>query len=120
VRAGLHTGECERVDDDLAGLAVHIGARVSAEAQPNEVWVSRTVCDLVAGSGMHFDARGTYELKGVPGSWELYSLTDGNTTAVGVTPRVPTTRPSDRVVLAAAHRAPALLRLATRLGAGRG
>lgn len=120
VRAGLHTGECERVDDDLAGLAVHIGARVSAQAQPGEVWVSRTVCDLVAGSGMQFEARGTYELKGVPGSWELYSLTDRNTTAVAVTPRPPATRPGDRVVLAAAHRAPALLRLAGRLGAGRG
>jgi class 3 adenylate cyclase/pimeloyl-ACP methyl ester carboxylesterase len=119
VRAGLHTGECERVGDDLAGLAVHIGARVAAEAQPNEVWVSRTVCDLVAGSGMRFSTRGTYELKGVPGSWELFSLSDGDTAAVPVTPQPPATRPSDRAILAAAHRAPALLRLAGRLTAGR-
>ncbi len=54
VRAGLHAGECESVGDDLVGLAVHIGARVGAQAQAGEVWVSRTVCDLVAGSGMRF------------------------------------------------------------------
>jgi class 3 adenylate cyclase len=120
VRAGLHTGECERIGDDLAGLAVHIGARVGAQAQPGQVWVSRTVSDLVAGSGLRFAARGTHELKGVPGSWELYSLADGDTAAVPVTPQPPATRPSDRAILAAAHRAPALLRLAGRLTAGRG
>jgi class 3 adenylate cyclase/pimeloyl-ACP methyl ester carboxylesterase len=120
VRAGLHTGECERVGDDLAGLAVHIGARVAAQAQPGEVWVSRTVCDLVAGSGMRFSTRGVHELKGVPGVWELYSLTDSNTAAVPVTPQPPATRPTDRAILAAAHRAPALLRFASRLTAGRG
>jgi class 3 adenylate cyclase len=120
VRAGLHTGECERIGDDLAGLAVHIGARVAAQAQPGEVWVSRTVCDLVAGSGMQFRTRGIHELKGVPGPWELYSLSDGDTAAVPVTPQPPATRPSDRAILAAAHRAPALLRLAGRLTAGRG
>jgi class 3 adenylate cyclase len=119
VRAGLHTGECERVGDDLAGLAVHIGARVAALAQPGEVWVSRTVCDLVAGSGMRFDARGAHELKGVPGPWELYSLTDGNTAAVAVAPQPPATRPTDRAILAAAQRAPALVRLAGRLAVGR-
>lgn len=120
VRAGLHTGECERIGDDLAGLAVHIGARVAAQAQPGEVWVSRTVCDLVAGSGMQFSTRGIYELKGIPGPWELYSLSDGDTAAVPVTPQPPATRPSDRAILAAAQRAPALLRLAGRLTAGRG
>jgi class 3 adenylate cyclase/pimeloyl-ACP methyl ester carboxylesterase len=120
VRAGLHTGECEPVGDDLAGLAVHIGARVAAQAQPGEVWVSRTVCDLVAGSGMRFNARGTHELKGVPGPWELYSLADENTAAIAVAPQPPATRPTDRAILAAARRAPALLRLAGRLTAGRG
>jgi class 3 adenylate cyclase len=72
VRAGLHTGECELVYDDVRGIAVHIGARVSAEAGPGEVLVSRTVKDLVAGSGIEFDDRGVVSLKGVPGDWHLY------------------------------------------------
>jgi class 3 adenylate cyclase len=74
VRAGLHTGECELVDNDVRGIAVHIGARVSAEAGPGEVLVSRTVKDLVAGSGIEFDDRGVVALKGVPGDWSLYSV----------------------------------------------
>lgn len=74
VRAGLHTGECELVDNDVRGIAVHIGARVSAEAGPGEVLVSRTVKDLVAGSGIEFDDRGVVVLKGVPGDWSLYSV----------------------------------------------
>jgi len=115
VRAGLHTGECESVGHDLAGLAVHIGARVGAQAGPGEVWVSRTVRDLVAGSGMRFDPRGTHELKGVPGPWELYSLSDGRTEAVAVAPEQPATRVVDRAVLATARHAPAILRLAGRL-----
>ena len=74
VRAGLHTGECEFVGGDVRGIAVHIGARVSAEAAPGEVLVSRTVKDLVAGSGIVFDDRGVVSLKGVPGEWHLYSV----------------------------------------------
>jgi pimeloyl-ACP methyl ester carboxylesterase len=74
VRAGLHTGECELVDNDVRGIAVHVGARVSAEAGPGEVLVSRTVKDLVAGSGIEFDDRGEVSLKGVPGDWHLYSV----------------------------------------------
>ena len=74
VRAGLHTGECEREGGKLAGIAVHIGARICAVAQPGEVLVSRTVKDLVAGSGIEFDDRGDFELKGVPGDWQLYSV----------------------------------------------
>jgi pimeloyl-ACP methyl ester carboxylesterase len=74
IRAGLHTGECERVGTRLAGLAVHTGARVAARAGPSEVLVSRTVKDLVAGSGIEFEARGTHSLKGVPGEWELFSV----------------------------------------------
>ena len=72
VRTGLHTGECEMVGDDVAGIAVHIGARVAALAGPGEVLVSSTVKDLVAGSGLHFDDRGTHRLKGVPGDWRLF------------------------------------------------
>jgi class 3 adenylate cyclase len=71
VRAGIHTGECERSDGKLAGLAVHVGARVLAAAGPGEVVVSGTVRDLVAGSGFGFDDLGERELKGVPGSWRL-------------------------------------------------
>jgi class 3 adenylate cyclase/alpha-beta hydrolase superfamily lysophospholipase len=73
VRCGLHTGEVTRRNDDVAGIAVHIGARVSAAASPGEVLVTRTVRDLVAGSGIAFDDRGEYSLKGVPESWALYA-----------------------------------------------
>jgi class 3 adenylate cyclase len=71
VRAGVHTGECEVIGEKLGGIAVHIGARIGAIAAPDEVLVSRTVSDLVAGSGLRFEERGTYSLKGVPGSWQL-------------------------------------------------
>jgi class 3 adenylate cyclase len=74
IRAGLHTGECERQGDKLAGIAVHIGARIAALAQAGEVLVSRTVKDLVAGSGIEFDDRGEHELKGVRGTWQLYAV----------------------------------------------
>jgi class 3 adenylate cyclase len=74
VRAGLHTGECEVMGDDIGGIAVHIAARVSSLAGPTEVLVSRTVRDLVAGSGLEFSGRGAHELKGVPDVWELYAV----------------------------------------------
>lgn len=74
IRAGLHTGECELIGDDVGGIAVNIGARVGAEAGPGEVLVSRTVTDLVAGSGIEFEPRGSHALKGVPGEWELYAV----------------------------------------------
>jgi class 3 adenylate cyclase len=74
VRAGLHTGECERLNGKVGGIAVHIGARVAKEARPGEVLVSSTVKDLVAGSGLQFDDRGATELKGVPGEWRLFSV----------------------------------------------
>jgi class 3 adenylate cyclase len=73
VRCGLHTGEVTRRNGDVAGIAVHIGARVSSAAAPGEVLVTRTVRDLVAGSGIVFDERGEHSLKGVPESWELYA-----------------------------------------------
>lgn len=73
IRAGLHTGECELVGDSLAGIAVHIGARVAAKATSGEILVSSTVKDLVAGSGIRFTDRGVHELKGVPGEWRLYA-----------------------------------------------
>jgi class 3 adenylate cyclase len=74
IRAGLHTGEVEVIGDDIGGIAVNIGARVGSSAGPGEVLVSRTVTDLVAGSGIEFRDRGTHTLKGVPGDWQLYSV----------------------------------------------
>ncbi len=73
VRAGVHTGECEVHGDDISGIAVHIGARVAAEAGPDEVLVSRTVKDLVAGSGLSFADRGSHALKGIEGDWQLFA-----------------------------------------------
>jgi class 3 adenylate cyclase len=74
IRAGLHTGECEISDGKVAGIAVSIGARISALAAPGEVLVSSTVKDLVAGSGLRFDDRGEQRLKGVPDMWRVYAL----------------------------------------------
>jgi len=76
LRAGLHSGEIELRGDDVAGLAVHIGARVSALAGAGAVFVSSTVKDLVAGSGIDFEDRGEHELKGVPGSWKVYAVAE--------------------------------------------
>jgi class 3 adenylate cyclase len=73
-RAGVHTGEVELRGADVGGVGVHIGARVSALAHAGQVMVSRTVVDLVAGSGLVFDEAGSHKLKGVPGEWQLYSL----------------------------------------------
>jgi class 3 adenylate cyclase len=74
VRAGLHTGECEVRGDDIGGIAVHIGARVSALAGPNDVLVSSTLRDLVIGSGLEFEDHGAHPLKGVPGEWRLFAV----------------------------------------------
>jgi class 3 adenylate cyclase len=74
VRAGLHTGECEVRGDDIGGIAVHIGSRVSALAGPNQVLVSSTLRELVIGSGLEFEERGTHQLKGVPGEWHLFAV----------------------------------------------
>jgi class 3 adenylate cyclase len=74
IRAGVHTGEVEVSNGDLRGIAVHIGSRVSSLAGPGEVLVSRTVADLVAGSGIVLAGRGEHELKGVPGTWLVYAV----------------------------------------------
>jgi class 3 adenylate cyclase len=76
IRVGVHTGECEVIDGKCAGLTVSIGARVASNAEPSEVLVSRTVKDLVAGSGLAFEDRGEHELKGVPDRWHLYRVVD--------------------------------------------
>jgi class 3 adenylate cyclase len=75
VRAGLHTGECQVVGEKLAGIAVHLGARVASLAKAGEVLVSTTVKDVVAGSGIAFEGRGTHILRGVPGEWPLFAVT---------------------------------------------
>jgi len=123
VRVGVHTGECEALGDDIGGLAVHIAARVMALAGPGEVLVSGTVRDLVVGSELHFADRGVHALKGVPGDWRIYAVTDSD----DVTPRLPPAAESmtlaDRAVVRLARHVPATLRLANRLtrssGAGR-
>ncbi len=74
VRTGVHTGECEMMGEKMSGIAVHVGARVAAQAAPSEVLVSGTVRDLVAGSGIHFEDRGIRPLKGVPGEWRLFAV----------------------------------------------
>jgi pimeloyl-ACP methyl ester carboxylesterase/class 3 adenylate cyclase len=119
VRAGLHTGECETLGENIGGIAVHIGARVAAAASPGEVLVSSTVRDLVAGSGIEFEDAGSRELKGVPGSWQLSRVVgvpreDGGAREplpTGVAPLVHQRPPlSQRVAIAAVRRAPGLSR----------
>ena len=73
LRAGLHTGEIEMRGRDIGGIAVHAAARVMAQSQPSEVLVSRVVTDLVAGAGLKFAERGSHELKGLPGRWDLFA-----------------------------------------------
>ena len=73
LRAGLHTGEVEVRGNDIGGIAVHAAARVMSQSGANEVLVSRVVTDLVAGAGLKFSERGAHELKGLPGSWELFA-----------------------------------------------
>lgn len=75
LRAGLHTGECELIGDDVGGMAVHIAARVCDLAAPDEVLVSGTVYGTVVGSGLELELRGTHALRGVPGHWPLFALT---------------------------------------------
>ena len=77
VAIAYQTGECERVDGKLGGIAIPTGARIASLAQPGEVLVSSTVRDLVAGSAIRFEDRGAHELKGVPGEWRLYAVGNG-------------------------------------------
>ncbi|MBB3181300.1 adenylate/guanylate cyclase domain-containing protein [Variovorax sp. Sphag1AA] len=78
IRAGVHTGECEVMGAKIGGIAVHIGARIASAASPGEILVSSTVKDLVAGSGLAFQDRGSHELKGVPGQWRLYAASEAS------------------------------------------
>jgi class 3 adenylate cyclase len=80
-RIGIHVGECEIHEDKVAGVAVNIGARVAAKAGANEIYVSQTVRDLVAGTGIAFDDRGSHALKGIPGSWQIFAVSAGGSSA---------------------------------------
>ena len=124
LRLGIHTGECELLGDDIGGIGVHIAARVMAKAASGEIMVSSTVRDLVTGSGIGFDERGTHALKGVPGEWQLLAVdrTGPSPTsregrlAAHPTPPVSTgMRRSDRAVAAFTRRAPAVVRGFSRL-----
>jgi class 3 adenylate cyclase len=119
VRAGIHTGECELIGDDIGGIAVHIASRVLSQAAPCETLVSSAVRDLVVGSGIGFEERGSHELKGVPGRWLLLAVdprgakpgSSEATLASLPTPAARTTmRRTDRVVASVARHAPWLLR----------
>lgn len=114
IRAGIHTGECELLGDDIAGMAVHIGARVAALAGPGEVLVSSTVKDLVAGSGISFSDRGTHTLKGVPDEWRLYSAQESGSAPAAPIEDTRAQLRRDRASAAMAHRAPWVGRSITR------
>jgi class 3 adenylate cyclase len=115
LRAGVHTGEVEVIGEDVGGMAVHIGARVSAMAGTGEVLVSQTVKDLVVGSGLQFAERGEHELKGVPGLWRLYALGDEAPAPAPLDGAHGHMRATDRVVVSLARRAPRAMRLGARL-----
>ena len=118
LRVGIHTGECERIGNDLTGLAVHVAARIGAAAAPGETLVSRTVSDLVASAGLNFATRGIHQLKGVPGDWELLAAT-GTTTLPSVPAEPPKPRLSDRLIVTAARRMPRVMRAVNRLDSAR-
>jgi class 3 adenylate cyclase len=116
VRAGVHTGEMERVGPNATGLSVHIGARIAAMAGAGEVLVSRTVHDLVAGSGLSFTSCGEQELSGVPGRWELFALAGTREQAHTLPAERSLVTPLDRAALQTARTAPGLVRAALRVG----
>ena len=119
VRSGVHTGECELIGDDVGGMAVHIGARVGALAEADEILVSRTVADLVVGSGLRFTDRGEHELKGIAGRWRLFAVGDPADRPVQPPGRGSTEREmrlSDRIALQIARRTPRAMRAASELG----
>lgn len=116
VRAGVHTGELERVPGDVSGLSVHIGARINSLAEPDEVLVSSTVRDLVTGSGLAFADRGVHQLKGVPGEWTLAGLTGVGERPVVLSATPDRPRPLDRAALRTARAMPNATRAALRLG----
>jgi len=124
IRAGIHTGECELLDNRIGGIAVHIAARIVGQAGPGEILVSRTVRDLVVGSGTGFEDRGSVELRGVPGTWQLLAVDRHGPRAGSAEAQLVSTptpgprtamRRSDRAVAVMAKRTPWILRGMARL-----
>jgi class 3 adenylate cyclase len=124
IRAGIHTGECELLDADIGGIAVHIAARICGQAGAGEILVSRTVRDLVVGSGTGFEDRGSAELRGVPGSWQLLAVdrhgaragsAEAELASMPTPGRRTAMRPSDRAVEVIARRTPWIMRGMARL-----
>ena len=115
VRAGVHTGECELIDGKPGGLAIHIGARVAAQAGSGEVLVSRTVRDLVAGSELRFVDRGAHQLKGIPEPVELFAVIGSDRTRPALDGPAAHMRTMDRALVTIAHRLPGVLRFGSKL-----
>lgn len=115
IRAGVHTGECERIGEKLGGLAVHVGARIAATANGGEVLASRTVRDLVAGSGLKFTDRGTHRLRGIDEPWQLFAVDDAPSSGAQLSGPREHMRAGDRALVQIARHAPAVLRLGSRL-----
>jgi hypothetical protein len=116
LRIGIHTGECEVIEDDITGMAVNIAARIAGLAGPSEVLVSSTVRDLVMGSDLRFVDAGTHQLKGVPGEWHVFQV--GEATTGDGAPLVESRQEatgSDRIARRAARHAPGLIRGLARL-----
>ena len=116
LRVGVHTGECEVLGEDLGGMTVHIGARVGALAEAGEILVSKTVVDLVVGSGLQFSDRGEHVLKGVPGAWGVYAVTDDSSDERRqVEPPRDYMTGADRLTVRLARRAPGAMQALGRL-----
>ena len=129
IRVGIHTGECELMDGDIGGLAVHIAARIMGQAGAGEILVSRTVSDLVVGSGTGFEDRGGVELRGVPGIWQLLAVNRHGPRAGSAEAELASTptphrrtamRRSDRAVEVIARRTPWIVRGMARLAPANG
>jgi class 3 adenylate cyclase len=129
IRAGIHTGECELLDSDIGGIAVHIAARICGQAGAGEILVSRTVRDLVVGSGTGFEDRGSVELRGVSGSWQLLAVdphgaragsAEAELASMPTPGRRSAMRRSDRAVEVIARRTPWILRGMARLAPANG
>ena len=129
IRAGIHTGECELLDNDIGGIAVHIAARICGQAGADDILVSRTVRDLVVGSGTGFEDRGSVELRGVPGTWQLLAVdrhgaragsAEAELASMPTPDRRTAMRRSDRAVEVIARRTPWIMRGMARLAPATG
>ena len=120
IRAGIHTGECERIGEKLGGLAVHIGSRIASLAGPGEVLVSRTVRDLLVGSDLRFSDRGAHQLRGIEEPWQLFAVEYTVAPATSFAGPRENMRTSDRALVEIARRAPGIFRLGSRLAGTRG